>query len=134
MEATRSVRCVHRILVRYVVVLAILATVACNPAPTEPQAAEEAIQSEISQVLAPLPLSEPGPYRVDAREFSSQDASRNGRGVGVRVWYPAVSTGDATEKRVILLADPDRSGAPYPLILSSAKVGSLSWPKTSSVR
>jgi predicted dienelactone hydrolase len=46
----------------------------------------------------------------------------------VRVWYPAVGLEDVTGKRTIPLADPDRSGAPYPLILSSAKVGSILAP------
>jgi predicted dienelactone hydrolase len=44
------------------------------------------------------------------------------------VWYPALAPEDATKRRVIPLADPDRSGAPYPLILSSAKVGSILAP------
>ena len=72
----------------------------------------------------PFPLSEPGTYLVGAREFAAVDASRDGRKVGVRVWYPAVLPKDAAKKRVIALADPDRSGAPYPLIVSSAKMGS----------
>jgi predicted dienelactone hydrolase len=76
----------------------------------------------------PFPLSEPGPYLVGAREFSAADASRDGREVGVRVWYPAVLPEDASKKRVIALADPDRSGAPYPLIVSSAKVGAIFAP------
>jgi len=113
-----------------------LALAACTPATatapratsTEPPAAEEPIDGEVVQAPAPYPLSEPGPYRVGAREFSSHDASRNGRGVGVRVWYPALDPEDAIGRRVIPLADPDRSGAPYPLILSSAKVGSLLAP------
>ena len=76
----------------------------------------------------PFPLSEPGPYRVGAREFSSHDASRSDRGVGVRVWYPAVESENVAGRRVTPLADPDRSGAPYPLILSSATVGSILAP------
>jgi predicted dienelactone hydrolase len=46
----------------------------------------------------------------------------------VRVWYPAVESENVTGKRVIPLADPDQSSAPYPLILSSAKVGSILAP------
>jgi predicted dienelactone hydrolase len=113
-----------------------LALVACDPAVvavpqatlTEPQVAEEATDSETILTPAPFALSEPGPYRVGAREFSSHDESRNGRGGGVRVWYPAVDPEDASQRRVLPLADPDRSGAPYPLILSSAKVGSILAP------
>ena len=113
-----------------------LTLVACGPATVrgpqatlaKPQAAEVAKEREATQALAPFPLSEPGPYRVGAREFSSHDASRKDRGVGVRVWYPALAPEDATKRRVLPLAEPDRSGAPYPLILSSAKVGSLLAP------
>jgi predicted dienelactone hydrolase len=46
----------------------------------------------------------------------------------VRVWYPALRPEGATGNRLIPNADPDRSGAPYPLILSSAKVGSVFAP------
>ena len=116
-----------------------LVLAACGPAtatapqvtPAELQAtaanlpdAGEAVDRGNTQEPTPLPLSEPGPYRVGVREFSAQDASRDGRKVGVRVWYPAIWPEDATRKRVLPKADPDRSGAPYPLIVSSAKMGS----------
>jgi predicted dienelactone hydrolase len=65
---------------------------------------------------------------VSVREFSAEDASRDGRGVGVRVWYPALRPEDATGNRLIPNAEPDGSGAPYPLIVSSAKVGSIFAP------
>ncbi len=90
--------------------------------------AGEAVDSEIAREPTPLPLSEPGPYSVGVREFSAQDACRDGRKVGVRVWYPAVWPEDTTRKRVIPKADPDCSDAPYPLIVSSAKVGSIFAP------
>jgi len=65
---------------------------------------------------------------VGVREFSAQDASRDGRAVGVRVWYPAVWPEDPAGRRTLPEAEPDRSGAPYPLIVSSAKVGSAFAP------
>lgn len=74
------------------------------------------------------PLSQPGPYRVGVREFLGQDASRQGRVVGVRVWYPAVWPEGETWLRSLPKAEPDRSGAPYPLILSSAKTGAILAP------
>jgi hypothetical protein len=76
--------------------------------------------------LEPVPflLAEPGPYRVGVREFSAQAASRDGRQVGIRVWYPALWPEDAAGKRTIPKAEPDRSGAPYPMIVSSARIGS----------
>jgi len=76
----------------------------------------------------PFPLSEPGPYLVGVREFSAVDASRDGREVGIRLWYPALWPEDAAGKRTIPKADPDHSGAPYPLIVSSAKVGAILAP------
>jgi len=106
-----------------------LALVSCRPAEvTQSHATEKAVDREITQVPAALPLSEPGLYRVGVHEFSSRDTSRSGRKVGVRVWYPAVESLDSTGSLVISLADPDRSGAPYPLVLSSAKVGSILAP------
>jgi len=132
MRPTRSARYLCLIPVRYATVLALFALVACGPAtttvlqvtPTESQTSEVAVGGEAAQEPVPFPLSEPGPYYVGVREFSSQDASRDDREVGVRVWYPAVGPEGTTGKRVISLADPDRSGAPYPLIVSSAKMGS----------
>jgi predicted dienelactone hydrolase len=62
------------------------------------------------------------------REFSAVDASRAEREVGVRVWYPAVWPEGEGRKRTAPQADPDRSSAPYPLILSSAKVGAILAP------
>jgi predicted dienelactone hydrolase len=98
------------------------------PTATTPQTTGNVVGVAVSQEPVPLPLSEAGPYRVGVREFSAQDASRDGRGVGVRVWYPALWPEDAAGKRTIAKADPDRSGAPYPLIVSSAKVGSIFAP------
>jgi predicted dienelactone hydrolase len=92
------------------------------------QAAEETTAAESTAKPASFPLSEPGPYRVGVREFSTVDTSRDGREVGVRVWYPALWPEDAAGKRTIPKADPDRSNAPYPLILSSAKVGAILAP------
>jgi hypothetical protein len=47
-----------------------------QPAVTAPQATREAVGIEVTQEPVPLPLSEPGPYRVGVRQFSSQDDSR----------------------------------------------------------
>jgi len=95
---------------------------------TVAQVTEETAGVKATQEPVPFPLSEPGPYRVGVREFSSQDSSRDGREVGVRLWYPAVWPEGETGKRTIPLADPDRSGAPYALIVSSAKLGSIFAP------
>jgi predicted dienelactone hydrolase len=92
---------------------------------TLPQPTGEVAGIEDTQAPSAYPLSEPGPYYVGKLTLNFEDASRHDRPVGIRVWYPAVlpegSTGPkllAGEKR-----DPDRSGAPYPLIVSSATMG-----------
>jgi predicted dienelactone hydrolase len=41
------------------------------------------------------------------------------------VWYPAVGPTDPTSTGAISDAEPDRSGEPYPLILSSTKVAKI---------
>ena len=129
MKLAESARYVCEKLVRYAACLAMLALLACDPATlTEPEVSKEAVGSEVTQVSATFLFSEPGPYRMGVCEVSSHDASRGGRVVGVRVWYPAVGAEDVTGRRAIPLADPDRGGAPYPLILSSAKVGSIFAP------
>jgi predicted dienelactone hydrolase len=97
-------------------------------AATVEQVAGEAAGADVTQEPVSFPLSEPGPYHVGVREFSAEDASRDGRKVGVRVWYPAVWPEGESGNRAIPLAEPDRSGAPYPLIVSSAKLGSLFAP------
>ena len=98
------------------------------PTATVEQIAEEPAAGELTPEPVLFPLSEPGSYCVGVREFSAQDASREGRGVGIRVWYPAVGPVDETGNCIIAKAHPDRSAAPYPLILSSAKVGSILAP------
>lgn len=116
----------------FIVVLLFAVTLASCKTPdaapstaTVEQAAEETNTAETTAEPAPFPLSEPGPYRVGVREFSAVDASRDGRQVGIRGWYPALWPEGESNKRTLTLADPDRSSAPYPLILSSAKVGAI---------
>ena len=66
-----------------------------------------------------FPLGEPGPYHVSRQTLTARDASRGGRQVAITVWYPAIRPADWKGERPSLGADPDRGGAPYPLILSS---------------
>jgi hypothetical protein len=73
-------------------------------------------------------LSERGPYHVGTRRLSFKDASRDGRNVGITVWYPALLPSDSTSSRPTADADPDTSSAPYPLILSSTKVANIFAP------
>jgi predicted dienelactone hydrolase len=90
-----------------------------NKAPTE-------IQSE------PYPLEGPGFYKVGIRRnISFKDPDRGDREVSITVWYPAVVEGK-TGKTENPDAAVDISGAPYPLILSSSKVGFIFAPHLAS--
>lgn len=90
--------------------------------------AEEADGAVPTQELVPFPLSEPGPYYAGKRQYKHafEDADRDNRTVGITVWYPAVPPegSGGTKSQVGSELDPDRSGAPYPLLLSSTKMAS----------
>ncbi len=84
-----------------------------------------------------FPLSEPGQYDFGTKgafsqEYLFMDASRNNREISLMVWYPAKLQKDAPANDYNPNAEPDMSGAPYPLILSSAKVGSIFGPHLAS--
>jgi predicted dienelactone hydrolase len=66
-----------------------------------------------------FPLGEPGTYHVSRRTLTTRDPGRGDRQVAITVWYPAVRPSDWKGERPSFDATPDRSGAPYPLILSS---------------
>jgi predicted dienelactone hydrolase len=83
--------------------------------------------------LDPFPLSKPGPYDFGTHQnYEFTDAARGDRKVRLTVWYPAVLPDDAPPSDYNFNAEPDLSGAPYPLILSSAKVGSIFGPHLAS--
>ena len=60
------------------------------------------------------------------------DTSRGDRPVRLTVWYPADLPKDAPPNDNNYDAPPDLSGAPYPVILSSSKVGSIFGPHLAS--
>jgi len=125
MKLIRSARYVCMIPGRYATVLALLALAACGPAKaTVPQAT--ATLPRGTEEPAPLPLSEPGPYHTGKRSYTFADANRDGRKVGITVWYPALKPED--DGSIAKDAVPDLSGAPYPLILSSTKMASALAP------
>ncbi len=85
----------------------------------------------------PFPLSTPGVYDFGTKGgfsemYSFVDATRDDREVSLMVWYPAKLPENAEPSDYNIDAEPDLSGAPYPLILSSAKVGSLFGPHLAS--
>lgn len=74
------------------------------------------------------PLAESGPFLVGLRTFSLIDSNRGDRKVGISVWYPAVASTGGDFLKPVHDAEPDRSGEPYPLILSSTKVARILAP------
>ena len=81
-----------------------------------------------TQEPAAYPLAESGPYHVGMRTVRYVDDSRGGRQVSVTVWYPAVGPGDPSSTDAARDAEPDRSGEPYPLILSSTTMANTLAP------
>ena len=70
-----------------------------------------------------FPLSVHGDYSVGIRRnITYTDPARGGREVNLTIWYPAtIPEGETTLEHKD--APPDLSRAPYPVILSSSKVG-----------
>ena len=89
-----------------------------------PEQVAETAGIKVTAAPAAFPLSAPGSYGVGVREFSAQDACRDDREVDASVWHPALLPEGATGKRTMAKGEPDRSDPPYPLIVSSAKMGS----------
>jgi predicted dienelactone hydrolase len=96
-----------------------------SAAATEPPATNNAtVDVETFPAPGPFLLSEPGAYQFGTRwNIKFTDASRSNRELGIYVWYPAVLPEGTEPNRYNFNADPDLSGAPYPVILSSAKSG-----------
>ncbi len=110
------------------ILLILLIVSACGQSPekiTQPPAASP---TPIGTRLIPtpksgsLPLSAPGPYQIGLREYRYTDAHREGRKVGITIWYPVLQSSSSTSSNTIQDIKPDLSAAPYPLILSSTKV------------
>jgi predicted dienelactone hydrolase len=81
----------------------------------------------------PFPLSEPGTYDFGIHlSHDVVDATRVDRKISVQVWYPAVLPDGATPSDGNYDYEPDSSGAPYPLILCSAKAGRTFGPHLAS--
>lgn len=86
-----------------------------------------------SQEPAPLPLAELGPYATGWRRMIEYvDPARQGREVTVTIWYPADPAAAPAGDQPWLDAAPDRSAAPYPLVLSSSKMGFTFGPHLAS--
>ena len=85
------------------------------------------------ELANPFPLSKAGTYDFGTRiKYEFEDASRGKRPVSITVWYPASLPAGTPSSDYNYDAKTDTSGAPYPLILSSAKVGSIFGPHFAS--
>lgn len=141
MNHHRSVRHGSEVLVGMVILLALAG---CGPAPAaapvptaspaptavNPQLTDVPTAEEPSPEPDPYPLSGPGPYPASRATYRFEDATRENRLVVVTVWYPAIQPDDSTGGELVPDADlePDPSGAPYPLILSSTKLARILAP------
>ena len=125
-------RCTRRVMRAWLMALCLVACssapAATPPSPTvRPQGQAQVVQATTEPSVAPsesdlYPLSTPGPYHVGTRKYAAQDPARENRKVSITMWYPAVRPEGATHNRPSRDAAPDRSGASYPLLLSSTKV------------
>ena len=69
--------------------------------------------------------AQPGPYQVgEIAGIKVFDPSRQNRNVSVRLWYPAIVPEESAGNPPIDL-EADTSGAPYPVIVMSSKVGRI---------
>jgi len=88
-------------------------------APTAPTSATPAATLDPTSYA----LAERGPYHVGYRAgLTATDASRGDRSVSVTVWYPAELPPGFSGDTAAVNAEPDRGGAPYPVILSSTVI------------
>jgi len=99
--------------------------------PAEP--APSATPPELTAIASPtayslpeaFPLSEPGTYFASNTSLILVDNSREGREVRVTLYYPALRETDEQGNLKIRNAAPDRSHAPYPLILTEPNTGDM---------
>jgi predicted dienelactone hydrolase len=74
-----------------------------------------------TEAIDEMPLSGFGEYPVGIRrQVAFKDESRGGRDVVLTLWYPAAAGEPGS---VVPDAVPELDGAPFPVILSSSKVG-----------
>jgi predicted dienelactone hydrolase len=92
--------------------------------PTATQVPTPAATASVEEVAELYPLAKPGPYFPGKRTYQFIDESRGGRAVDITVWYPAIKP-EGYAGTIASEAEPDLSGAPYPLIINSTKNGNV---------
>jgi len=100
--------------------------------PAEPQTPilpSTTVRREPTPTFEPfsLQLSDFGPFFIGKRYYDFEDSSRNHRQVRLSVWYPAIKPPEYDDA-FLVDGEPDHTDAPYPLILSSAKVAGIFAP------
>lgn len=78
-----------------------------------------------AQDEATFPLAETGPYGVGRIFTEYIDITREDRRVSLSVLYPILKSSDSEVTILQKDATPDRSGAPYPLILTGYNTGDV---------
>jgi hypothetical protein len=73
-------------------------------------------------IPSPYLLAEYGKYQVGRTRFQVKDPQRDNHKVFISVWYPSTPVDETADRSIISDGEPDHSGAPYPLILSSTKM------------
>lgn len=101
-------------------------------APTVTNIPTDMPEPTMTHEVVPPPLSEPGPYYSGTRGYEFQDTNREARRVILTVYYPAVKPEGATGNGPTRKAVADAIGAPYPIILGSAKIADLLGPHLAS--
>jgi predicted dienelactone hydrolase len=75
------------------------------------------------ETIPSFPLSDRGPYWPGNRVYTFIDESRNGRKIEIQIYYPALKEANSQGGTITRDANPDMSGAPYPLILTGPGSG-----------
>ncbi len=101
-----------------------------QPGPTVP--ATIIPTATIPNLKTGLPLSKPGEYFTGRRGYSFVDTERKSRKINITVWYPAIRPDNPIGNFPLKDAEPDLSGAPYPLIICSTKIGNIFAPHMAS--
>ena len=92
---------------------------------TSIQATTVPTTGEVTQEPNLFPLPERGPYNTGTHRIELEDPSRADRKLSVDVWYPAVVPEGSEASARLTDADPDLSGAPYPLLLMFSDTATL---------
>jgi predicted dienelactone hydrolase len=108
--------------------LILLLVCACSPTNTPLPAEIPTATAPPVPSPTPFSLSEYGTYYVGTQTFTATDTKRDNRQVAITVWYPAIPSTNSMMGMPRKDAEPDRSGGPYPLILSSTKMAEILAP------